>query len=281
VALAVTGHLGYLAEAQFSRADRPRIGNHLYGGFARDFVTRDDGRVMVVALTRRHFADLAAATGLTSTFAQLEQVLGADFGTDSDRYRHRELIAALLAPWFAARDIADIDRDLAGASVLWSPYHRFTDLTGSGKLAGNPLFAMIDQPGVGLLLAPGSPLAHRAGSSPVMPAPALGADTIGILTEMLGLTQQEACRLAERGIVGESGLSSARQWPCSWAGGVGDGFGGRARHPELPQSACRALDHLAVGDRARLPDPGLSRGVARAFCVMSSQFSVFMQSHRE
>ena len=32
VALAVTGHLGFLAEAHVSQADRPRIGNHLYGG---------------------------------------------------------------------------------------------------------------------------------------------------------------------------------------------------------------------------------------------------------
>ena len=65
VALAVAGHLGFLAEAQVSGAERPRIGNHLYGGLARDFRTSDGERVMVVALTRRHFADLAAVTGLT------------------------------------------------------------------------------------------------------------------------------------------------------------------------------------------------------------------------
>jgi 2-methylfumaryl-CoA isomerase len=60
VALAVAGHLGFLAEAQVNGAERPRIGNHLYGGFARDFLTSDGERVMVVALPRRHFADLAA-----------------------------------------------------------------------------------------------------------------------------------------------------------------------------------------------------------------------------
>ena len=34
VALAVAGHLGFLAEAQVTGADRQRIGNYLYGGFA-------------------------------------------------------------------------------------------------------------------------------------------------------------------------------------------------------------------------------------------------------
>jgi crotonobetainyl-CoA:carnitine CoA-transferase CaiB-like acyl-CoA transferase len=116
----------------------------------------------VVALTRRHFADLAAVTGLVGPLAGLERLLGADFGEDGDRYRHREVIAALLAPWFAGRRCADVERELAGTSVLWSRYRSFTDLVGDGTLAGNPLLREISQPGVGLLLAPGSPLAVDA-----------------------------------------------------------------------------------------------------------------------
>jgi len=61
VALAITGHLGFLAEAALTGTGRPRIGNHLYGSFARDFRTRGGDSVMVVALTARHFADLARA----------------------------------------------------------------------------------------------------------------------------------------------------------------------------------------------------------------------------
>ena len=97
VALAVSGHLGFLAEAQVTGVDRPRIGNHLYGGFARDFGTADGERVMVVALTRRHFADLARVTGLAATFAELERLLHADFSTDGDRCAHREVLAAAFA----------------------------------------------------------------------------------------------------------------------------------------------------------------------------------------
>jgi 2-methylfumaryl-CoA isomerase len=201
VALAVAGHLGFLAEAQVTGTDRPRIGNHLYGGLARDFATARGERVMVVVLTGRHFADLAAVTGLDGVFAGLERLLGADFGQDSDRYQHRKVITALLEPWFAGRTVAEVERDLAGTSVLWSRYRRFTDLVTDGTLAASPLLAEIDQPGVGPLLAPGSPLAMD-GTTGARPAPVLGADTAAVLTGLLGLSAADVQALAGSGTIG-------------------------------------------------------------------------------
>jgi len=201
VALAVAGHLGFLAEAQLTGTDRPRIGNHLYGGLARDFATADGEQVMVVALTGRHFGDLAAVTGLADTFTELERLLGADFSEDGDRYRHREVICALLEPWFADRTVAEVGRDLTGTSVLWSRYRRFTDLAIDGTLAASPLLREITQPGVGSLLAPGSPLVMDGATGP-RPAPTLGADTAGVLTGLLGLSAAEVRALADRGIIG-------------------------------------------------------------------------------
>ncbi|HEY2238029.1 MAG TPA: CoA transferase [Streptosporangiaceae bacterium] len=196
VALAVAGNLGFLAEAQLG-TDRPRIGNHLFGGLARDFRTADGQRVMLVALTRRHFADLGQVTGLTGTFAELERLLGADFSTDGDRFRHREVITALLEPWIAARTLAEIEQEFAATSVLWSRYRKFTEIDQSA----NPLLAQISQPGVGPLLAPSSPLLTE-GAGDVRPAPPLGADTATVLTGLLGLGQADLAALAERGIVG-------------------------------------------------------------------------------
>jgi 2-methylfumaryl-CoA isomerase len=198
VAMAVAGNLGFLAEAQLGE-DRPRIGNHLFGGMARDFRTADGQRIMLVALTKRHFADLGKVTGLADTFAELERLLGADFGTDGDRYRHREVIASLIEPWIAARPLADIEREFAATSVLWSRYRKFTEI----DLTQNPLLAQISQPGVGSLLAPASPL-NLEGADEVRPAPALGADTGPVLTSMLGLSVADVRALAERGIVGTS-----------------------------------------------------------------------------
>lgn len=158
VALAVAGHLGFLAEAQISGADRPWIGNHLFGGLGRDFLTADGRRIMVIALTRRQFADLASATGLTDTFAELEPLLHADFTDEGDRYRHRQVITALLEPWFANCALADIQCVLGSTSVLWSQYKSFSDLVSEGLLSKNPLLQQISQPGGGTVLAPVAPL---------------------------------------------------------------------------------------------------------------------------
>ncbi len=185
VALAVTGHLGFLAQPQLTGAGRPRIGNHLYGGFARDFRTEGGDSVMVVTLTARHFADLAAATGLTETFGELQRLLGADFALDGDRYQHREVIAALLAPWFARHAVSEIAAAFAGTSVLWERYRTFAELAADPELLRNPLVRMIDQPGVGRVLATGSPLA-QPGAGDIAPAPVLGADTAAVLGEFPG-----------------------------------------------------------------------------------------------
>lgn len=184
VALAVTGHLGFLAQAQLG-GGRPRIGNHLYGGFARDFITDDGDSVMICLLTARHFRDLAAATGLTQTFAELARATGADFTSDSGRYEHREVIAALLTPWFARHTVKEISDAFEGTSVLWERYRTFAGLAADPALDANPLIGLIDQPGIGPVLATGSPLAQPGVAGPA-PAPELGADTDAVLRDLLG-----------------------------------------------------------------------------------------------
>jgi 2-methylfumaryl-CoA isomerase len=201
VALAVAGHLGFLAEAQVNRVARARIGNHLYGGLGRDFQTVDGKRIMVVALTGRHFADLASMTGLTATFAELERLLGADFTEDGDRYLHRQVITGLLEPWFADRTLVEVEQKLAGTSVLWSRYRAFADLASDGTLGKNPLLHQISQPGVGDIYVPAAPLVMDGAVGP-RAAPELGADTAPVLTGLLGLSEAEVRALAERGIVG-------------------------------------------------------------------------------
>lgn len=199
VALATAGNLGLLAAAAVNGVDRPRIGNHLYGGFARDFGTSDGRRIMVVTLTARHFADLAALTGRSEVFAELERLLKADFTTDDDRYRHRETIAALVEPWFAERTLAAAGAALGRTSVLWAPYRTFTEALGAA--AGNPLLSEIDQPGIGRIPAPNSPIRARERSSPpAAPAPVLGADTVAVLRES-GITDHEITDLVGDNVI--------------------------------------------------------------------------------
>jgi 2-methylfumaryl-CoA isomerase len=182
VALAVTGHLGFLAEGA-AGGGRPRIGNHLYGGFGRDFRTKSGDSVLVVTLTARHYADLARVTGRTEPLAAVERALGADFTRDGDRYAHREVIAALLAPWFGEHTTDEVAAALGGTSVLWERYRTFAELAADAATLANPLVARIDQPGIGPTLATGTPLAQPGTTQTPAPAPALGADTEAVLRE--------------------------------------------------------------------------------------------------
>jgi len=95
-------------------------GQQLDCGFAGEFVTADGERVMVAALTRQQFADLARITRLVRIFAFLERVLQADFSAADDLYAYRDTIAALLVPWFARRTVAELTVALTGTSVPWA-----------------------------------------------------------------------------------------------------------------------------------------------------------------
>lgn len=208
VALAMAGHLGFLAEAQLGGVEREKVGNHLYGSFARDFPTRDGRRVMVVALTPRHWRDLVGVAGLADAVAALESSLGADFSAEGDRFRYREVLAALLAPWFEQRSLAEVSEALGATSVLWSPYRTFTEVVGEGleELRANPMMDAIDQPGIGRHLAPGPPLAFAGHARrPVAPAPRLGEHTDGVLGELLGLSAADLSDLRVRGLVQRPG----------------------------------------------------------------------------
>jgi crotonobetainyl-CoA:carnitine CoA-transferase CaiB-like acyl-CoA transferase len=112
----MTGHAEPLAAGWHEAGRRSR----LRYVFARDFATADGHRVMVAALTPRQFADLATTARLARTFAFLERLLPADFSTRGDLYTHRVTLAALLAPWFARRTVADLAAAFAGTSVPWT-----------------------------------------------------------------------------------------------------------------------------------------------------------------
>ena len=204
VALAMVGNLGRIAEAQLGGRDQQKDGNYLYGAFGHDFETRDGRRVMVVALTARQWSALVDATGIEKACADIEHATGHDLNTEGGRFQARDLIAALLRPWFASRDLASIRREFAGTNVSWGPYQTFRQLVAEDPRCStrNPIFAEVESPGVGTYLMPGSPLDFSmVPRLPVRRAPLLGENTDEILAEVLGLGSGEIGRLHDKGVV--------------------------------------------------------------------------------
>jgi 2-methylfumaryl-CoA isomerase len=203
VGLAMLGNLGMIAEVQVNDSDRPRQGNYLYGAFGRDFATLDGKRVMVVGLTDLQWSCLGKATGLAQAFSELGVRLGLDMSREGDRFRARQAIAQLLEPWFYARTLAEVRRSFEEHRVTWGPYQSVRELIAGDPDCSpdNPLFSMIEQPGIGTYLAPASPLDFsQVARLPALPAPRLGQHTDEILHQ-LGLSDGEIAKLHDDGIV--------------------------------------------------------------------------------
>jgi 2-methylfumaryl-CoA isomerase len=204
VALATLGNLGILGEVMVNGVDRPKYGNALYGAYGQDFVTADGRRVMIVALTARQWSGLVAVTGFVGEVAALGAQLGLDLDREGDRFKARKELTALFAPWFAQRRVADFAAAFDGQGVTWSEFRSFAravaedaDLT-----TDHPMFELVDQPGIGTYLVPGTPFEFGAFPREApRPAPVLGQHTDEILAEVVGLGGAEIGRLHDDGIV--------------------------------------------------------------------------------
>ena len=203
VAVAVLGHLGQIAEVQVNDDDRGRYGNYLYGAFGRDFVTADDRRVMVVAITPRQFKGLIAAAGLQSQLEVVEKTLGFKLRSDGELFNARETIAGILEPWFASQSLAEVATAFAAHRVLWGPYQTVRQMLENDPraTAANAMLEVIEQPGIGQYLMPGSPLDTGQDRLPPRPAPLLGEHTDEVLSEILDLSPGEIGRLHDRKVV--------------------------------------------------------------------------------
>jgi len=207
IALSTMANLGFLAEHQTTAESRPRYGNDLYGAFGRDFATKDDRRVMIVAITPRQWKALVTAAAIEEGVAAIERDQGLNLSDAGDRFRATDAIAALISQWCATRSLDEVRRALDSGGVSWGPYQTVPQLLEEDPRCSlkNPMFEMVDQPGIGPTLTPSSPLAlSGTPHSTPRPPPRLGADTDKVLREVLDLSDAELGRLHEDGIIAGS-----------------------------------------------------------------------------
>ncbi|MCP4962091.1 MAG: 2-methylfumaryl-CoA isomerase [Actinomycetia bacterium] len=204
VAFAMTANLGYMAQAQLTKRDRVPVGNDLYGAFGRDFGTADGRRVMVVAISGRQWRSLAEATEIADHLPAIEQALGVDLSREGDRWDARDAVAAFIAPFIARHTLEELREVFDSKGVCWGPYQTFVQLVNEDPRCSveNPMFSKIDQPGVGRILAPGTPISFsNVDRTRPAPAPRLGQHTDEILLDVMGLSGTEVGRLHDDGVV--------------------------------------------------------------------------------
>jgi 2-methylfumaryl-CoA isomerase len=212
VAMTGVANLGWAAHADLTGTDRGRDGNHLHGAYGTDLGTADGRRVMVVALGERQWRRLCAATGTGPAFAALADGLDLDLGDDAARYGARELVTAVLRPWFAARTVAEVGERLDEHGVLWGPYRTTTEAVARELAAdrADPLLRHVHQHGVGPMVVAGFPVRGLGRDDDHDAAPRLGADTEPVLADVLGLSAAEIGRLLADGVVATHAVDAAR-----------------------------------------------------------------------
>jgi 2-methylfumaryl-CoA isomerase len=204
VAIGTVANLGGIAEVLYSGANRPRLGNAVYGLFGRDFVTADGVRTMIVVVTPRQWANLVSALKLESAVEALEAERGVSFAKDDGlRFTHRDALFPMFESATAARSHADLAAAFDAGGIVHSAYRTMHDAVNDPALvANNPVFGAAPNPSGFDYPAAGSfatvPQMER---QKPQPAPVNGGNSEEILAERLGLSPTQIAKLIDAGTV--------------------------------------------------------------------------------
>ena len=203
VALAAVSALGHVGEAQILGTERQRFGNDLYGAFGAMFSTADGHQIYAVGISNKQWRSLLTATGTTEAVDALAVTHDLDFADEGARFAAREEIKALIENWTGSHSLSEVAARFDEHGVCWGRYQSFRELVDNDARCSteNEMFRSVEQPGIGTYLSPGSPVAFDGFLAvEPQPAPAIGADTEPLLSE-LGLSTAEIGSLVDSGIV--------------------------------------------------------------------------------
>ena len=204
VAIGTVANLGGIAEVLYTGANRPRLGNAVYGLFGRDFVTADGVRTMIVVVTPRQWANLVAALNLESAIAAIEVERGVSFAKDDGlRFNHRDALYPLFEAAIGARTHADLTAAFDAGGIVHSAYRTMLDAANDPALvANNPVFGSAANPSGFDYPAAGSfATVPQLDRQAPQPAPRNGANSEEVLAERLGLSSGAIAALIDAGTV--------------------------------------------------------------------------------
>jgi 2-methylfumaryl-CoA isomerase len=204
IATASVANMGMIAEVLTTGANRPRIGNDVFGAFGRDFVTGDGKRLMIMAITPKQWAGLVSVLGIGVEITAIEAKHAVSLAKDEGlRFTHRSEIYPLVEAKVRQWNWAELDAAFAAAGCCYGPYQTMVEAAHDPRLVTeNPIFETTENPSGARYPAAGAfatiPQMQR---SPVRPAPRLGADSEAVLAELLNLTNNQIQDLVNQGLI--------------------------------------------------------------------------------
>lgn len=205
VALSAVSNLGLIGEVLINEEEREKHGNYLYGALGRDFVTKDQERVMIIAVSPKQWKNLLVATGLELNVADLEHKLALDFAKEGDRFHARIELAELLESWIGKKTLKELTPIFDKSGICWDKYQTVGQLVKDDPDCSteNPIFSEITHPGIGSYPVCSGPAYFSAETRQNPGAgPLLGQNTDEVLSDILGLSSGHIGKLHDEGIVG-------------------------------------------------------------------------------
>jgi len=158
----------------------------------------DDGWIAIECQTDIQWATLASLIGRPEWGNE-----GAELATTAGRFRHRETIDAAIAEWTRTRSHLDLMDDLQALGVPAGAVLSGPELLADRQLAARCGFLEQDRPEIGIKHYPAQPYRFRfATSAPDRRAPLLGEHTAEVLTERLGVSEEELAELERADVIG-------------------------------------------------------------------------------
>ncbi len=207
VAIGTVANLGMLAEVLTTGGNRERLGNTVYGAFGRDFLTADNVRLMVMAITPRQWTGLVKVLEIAGEVAVIESSLGVSFGKDEGvRFEHRNALFPLVESRISQRTHAELKSAFDANGCCYGPYQTMKQAVHNPVLVGkNPIFGVSKNPS-GLTYPAAGAIASipQLDRLPAKSAPLLGQHSDEILESVLGLSTGAIAALHDKGLVAQA-----------------------------------------------------------------------------
>ncbi len=180
--------LGFVANRAGSRLP-DSTPNNLYP-------TRDGSSIHITAMGDAVFRRLTEAMG------QPDLALDAAYATGIARSTHQEALDALIAQWTGEHDLPELERILQAAAVPATRIFTMADIFADPHFKARDMLLDVPHDTLGSVVVPGivprlsaTPgRVHRSGG-------AVGRDTVSVLSELAGLSDEEIERLCRQGVI--------------------------------------------------------------------------------
>lgn len=205
IGITTLANLGQIAEVLNTGENRARHGNELYGAFGKDFLTKDNHRLIVMAISPRQWKGLVEVLGIAAEISAIEAEAGVVFDYDEGvRYQHSDKLYPLVAERILNWEFSKLAEALDKVGGCWGEYQTVKDAAQSPELVGNnPVFETMKNPSGFTYPTPGAAatISGEARENPKV-APVLGGNTNEVLSEYLNMDQDELSALSKAGIIG-------------------------------------------------------------------------------